>query len=84
MELANDIIDLPVTLGRPPALWGLDDQVRQPEFCTGIGLMLSGLEARAGTGWLAPVPTGLQAIFSNIQEWGLKLLSPKPGWEADS
>ena len=82
--LANDIIELPVTLGRPPALWGLDDEVRQPEFCTGIGLMLAGLEARAGTGWLAPVPTGLQAIFSNIQEWGLKLLSPKPGWEPDS
>jgi cell division protein FtsA len=84
IQLANNIIGLPVTLGRPPALWGLDDEVRQPEFCTGIGLMLAGLEARAGTGWLAPVPTGLQAILSNIQEWGLKLLSPKPGWEPDS
>ncbi len=83
-QLASRILELPVTLGRPPALWGLDEEVRQPEFCTGIGLLLAGLEARAGTGWLAPVPTGPQAVLSGIQDWFRGMFAPKPGWEVDS
>ncbi|HJN39379.1 MAG TPA: hypothetical protein QGH28_04285, partial [Chloroflexota bacterium] len=72
------------TLGRPPALWGLDEEVRQPEFCTGIGLIMAGLEARAGTGWLAPTPTGPQAVLNGVQDWVRGLFAPKPGWKTDS
>ena len=38
-NLASDILNMPVTLGKPQALWGLDDELRTPEFSTGIGLV---------------------------------------------
>ena len=38
-HLASDILNMPVTLGKPQALWGLDDDLRAPEFSTGIGLV---------------------------------------------
>ncbi len=84
VQLAGHVLELPVTLGRPPALWGLDEEVRQPEFCTGIGLIMAGLEARAGTGWLAPNPTGPQAVLNGVQDWVRGLFAPKPGWKTDS
>jgi hypothetical protein len=45
---------------------------------------MAGLEARAGTGWLAPNPTGPQAVFNGVQDWFRGLFAPKPGWETDS
>ena len=78
--LAAEVLELPVSLGRPPALWGLDEEVRQPEFSTGIGLVLAGLKARATQGWLESAPTGLPSAVVRMQEWARELLAPKPDW----
>ena len=78
--LAAEVLELPVSLGRPPALWGLEEEVRQPEFSTGIGLVLAGLKARASQGWLESAPTGLPSAVVRMQEWARELLAPKPDW----
>ncbi len=38
-ELASQIFDLPVRLGRPIALAGWSDKVDSPQFATGVGLL---------------------------------------------
>jgi cell division protein FtsA len=83
-KLASEIMDTPAMLGRPPAFFGLNEEVRQPEFSTGIGLVLAGLKTRATRGWLELEPTGLNAVVARVQDRFRTLLSPKPGWETKS
>ena len=83
-KLATQIMDRPAMLGRPPAFFGLNEEVRQPEFSTGIGLVLAGLKTRASQGWLELEPTGLNALVASVQDRFRTLLSPKPGWETES
>ncbi len=81
--LASDVMGTPAMLGRPPAFYGLDEEVRQPEFSTGIGLVLAGLKARAGAGWLEPELTGINAWIAHAGERFRTILAPKPGWETE-
>ncbi len=81
--LAGDVMGTPAMLGRPPAFYGLDEEVRQPEFSTGIGLVLAGLKARAGVGWLEPELTGINAWIAHAGERFRTILAPKPGWETE-
>jgi len=42
VELAEDIFDMPVRLGRPQGVGGLVDVVSSPMYATGVGLILYG------------------------------------------
>jgi len=42
VELAEDIFDIPVRLGRPQGVGGLVDVVSSPMYATGVGLILYG------------------------------------------
>ncbi|RMG92533.1 MAG: cell division protein FtsA [Zetaproteobacteria bacterium] len=42
IELAEDIFDMPVRLGRPQGVGGLVDVVSSPMYATGVGLVLYG------------------------------------------
>ena len=47
-ELAQSVFDLPVRVGNPPAMKGLEGQYRNPAFATALGLLLlAGDEALA-------------------------------------
>lgn len=46
IELAEEIFHMPVSLGKPKAVSGLKDIVRNPIHATGVGLMLYGKERR--------------------------------------
>ncbi|MCY3795991.1 MAG: cell division protein FtsA [Gammaproteobacteria bacterium] len=46
IELAEEIFHMPVSLGKPKAIAGLKDIVRNPIHATGVGLMLYGKEQR--------------------------------------
>ena len=74
---ASDILDLPVALGRPQALWGLDDGMREPQFSTAIGLTLMGAAPPSDHGWLdqrpLPRPGGVLTSFGS---WLRGLVSP--------
>jgi cell division protein FtsA len=46
IELAEDIFDMPVRLGRPRGVGGLADVVSSPMYATGVGLILYGQRYR--------------------------------------
>ncbi|MDX8407813.1 MAG: cell division protein FtsA [Mariprofundaceae bacterium] len=46
VELAEDIFDMPVRLGRPHGIGGLVDVVSSPMYATGVGLILYGQRYR--------------------------------------
>jgi cell division protein FtsA len=46
IELAEDIFDMPVRLGRPHGVGGLADVVSSPMYSTGVGLILYGQRYR--------------------------------------
>jgi cell division protein FtsA len=46
IELAEDIFDMPVRLGRPSGVGGLADVVSSPIYATGVGLILYGQRYR--------------------------------------
>jgi len=43
-ELAREVTDMPVRVGKPRNVGGLADRVDSPVFATGVGLLLYGLE----------------------------------------
>ena len=49
LEMAEFISDIPVRRGVPERIGGLTDVVRSPEFATGVGLLIYGLENHVGT-----------------------------------
>ena len=83
-KLAARVMDTRAALGRPPAFYGLSEEVRQPEFSTGIGLVLAGLKTRATGSWLELEPKGMNALIARTHERFRTLLSPKPRWETES
>ncbi|MCY3802267.1 MAG: cell division protein FtsA [Chloroflexi bacterium] len=83
-NLAARVMDTSAALGRPPAFYGLSEEVRQPEFSTGIGLVLAGLKTRVTGSWLQREPTGVNALIARAQGRFRTLLSPKPRWETET
>jgi cell division protein FtsA len=49
VELAEQILELPVRIGYPQRIYGLSDQVRDPKFATGVGLVLYGDKKQHGS-----------------------------------
>ena len=67
IELAEEIFHMPVSLGKPKAVSGLKDIVRNPVHATGVGLMLYGKEQRhsaAGAGH-----GGGRGRMSRLRKW---------------
>ncbi len=74
--MASDTLDLPVSIGRPHALWGLDDDMRAPEFSTGIGLMLAGARPESGQGWLEPKQARQAGALTRLGGWMRSVVRP--------
>ena len=50
IELAKDVLDMPVSLGTPRNVAGIKDIVSNPIHATGVGLMLHGMKRRQQAG----------------------------------
>ncbi|NQY04254.1 MAG: cell division protein FtsA [Halieaceae bacterium] len=50
VELAEEIFHMPVRVGYPQAVQGLNDIVRNPIYATGVGLLMYGLENQDDVG----------------------------------
>ena len=74
--LTSEALDLPVTLGYPRALWGLDDATRSPEFSTGIGLVLAAARPDSDQGWLETRPTRREGMLSRLGGWMRSAVTP--------
>ncbi len=48
VELAERMLNLPVRIGYPHGVYGLSDQVKDPKFATGVGLVLYGYKNKRG------------------------------------
>ena len=74
--LASDVLELPVSIGQPRALWGLDDSMRSPAFSTGIGLMLAAIRPDDADGWLESTSTRQAGVFDRLGGWMRSVMTP--------
>jgi cell division protein FtsA len=70
-DLARNIFDLPVQIGRPTGISGLTDKVNGPDAAVGVGLVRWTPMWEEGRGWRPP----RRAWFKPVMEW-LKNLLP--------
>jgi cell division protein FtsA len=47
VELAQQVLDVPVRLGLPQGIKGLPPNINNPIYATGVGLVMQGLRYRA-------------------------------------
>jgi cell division protein FtsA len=66
VELAEQILDMPVKLGMPAGIDNLPDNMANPEYATVIGLVNYGIRNEAGR---KASKGGLKGIFKKIESW---------------
>lgn len=70
VELAEEIFDMPVRLGRPNGVGGLVDVVSSPIYATGVGLVLYGQRYRQKTLRFKTSDKNIFArVFSGMRSW---------------
>ncbi|ORU89943.1 MAG: cell division protein FtsA [Cycloclasticus sp. symbiont of Poecilosclerida sp. M] len=67
VELAEEVFHMPVRLGCPQYISGLNEVVRNPIYATGVGLLLFGQQNREGEGGEAE--GGLSAMWKKMKSW---------------
>jgi len=71
VELAEEIFHMPVRVGYPQTVQGLNDIVRNPIYATSVGLLLYGAEhfQEAGTGSSGKASGSGEGLFSRAKSW---------------
>jgi cell division protein FtsA len=70
IELAEDIFDMPVRLGRPQGIGGLADVVSSPIYATGVGLILYGQRYRQSLQHTKPTKSNMFArAWKRMRSW---------------
>lgn len=69
IELAEEIFQLPVSLGVPRNVTGLKDIVRNPIHATGVGLMLYGKEHEQKAGERPTARNGWSSWLQGLRKW---------------
>jgi len=70
IELAEQTLDLPVRLGVPRDIVGLNDAANSPVYGTGIGLALYGVREKSRPERLfGASPTGMARVTVRLREW---------------
>lgn len=70
VELAEEIFHMPVRLGVPQGIRGLDDVVRNPVYATGVGLLLYGLKKQNGATFAgSAVEENKPPMFERLKRW---------------
>ena len=71
VELAEEIFHMPVRVGYPQTVRGLNDIVRNPIYATSVGLLQYGLSHRFDDGLSSPGKSAEQAegLWNRIRSW---------------
>ena len=70
VELAEEIFHMPVRLGLPQGVRGLDDVVRNPIYATGVGLLLHGLRKQGAPSYAGSVvEEDKPPMFERLKRW---------------
>lgn len=75
-DFASELLDMPVAMGHPRALWGLGENLRAPEFSTGIGLLLTAAAAEEADGWVSTAGRRHQGVIDRLGGWMRSVVSP--------
>jgi len=67
-ELADEIFELPVRIGRPQNVGGLTDVVNSPIYATGVGLIHYGQRYREEQG-LHFDDASSESLWSSVRRW---------------
>jgi len=74
VELAEQVLEMPVRLGRPQGLGGLAANVEDPRFSTGVGLVLHAVQQEVGDGHRERVAVRGRTSRPNLRQWFTNLL----------
>jgi cell division protein FtsA len=71
VELAEEIFHMPVRVGYPQTVRGLNDIVRNPIYSTSVGLLQYGMDHRADGGLVSPGQSGApeEGFWSRFRNW---------------
>jgi cell division protein FtsA len=69
MELAEEIFHMPVRVGFPQTVMGLNDIVRNPIYSTGVGLLHYGIKAQEEGGITGARGPTQQGLLQRIKTW---------------
>ncbi len=73
-DLARDYLQLPVRIGRLPAVKGLDEEHRSPIYATALGLLIWGQKHPTQLGFEEKGPVDGSSILERLGEWFKRLL----------
>lgn len=69
LELAEEIFDMPVRLGKPIGLKGLAEKVSNPIFATSIGLIRYGIDTQEQQGGVMQGDSIWDIVLDKIRSW---------------
>jgi len=69
VELAEEIFHVPVRVGMPQAITGLNEVVRNPAYATGAGLLLFGKQQQVHGEHHGSVGPGFKGMWSRMKSW---------------
>jgi cell division protein FtsA len=68
IELAEAVFDMPVRLGTPQQIKGLEEIIRNPVYATGVGLLLHSAK-QVGEASTPINSMGIGSVFSTMKTW---------------
>jgi len=69
MELAEEILHMPVRIGSPQSVSGLTDVVRNPIYATGVGLLMFGHNNMHERGAQTVSSGGFKSVWDRMKSW---------------
>jgi cell division protein FtsA len=69
MELAEEILHMPVRIGAPQTVSGLTDVVRNPIYATGVGLLMFGHKNLHERGAQSVSGGGFKSVWDRMKSW---------------
>jgi cell division protein FtsA len=69
VELAEEILHMPVRLGSPQSITGLGEVVRNPIYSTGVGLLLFGHRNASTRSVDSVTDGGVKAVWDRMKSW---------------
>jgi cell division protein FtsA len=69
VELAEEILHMPVRLGSPQSVTGLSEVVRNPIYSTGVGLLLFGHRNASARSVDSVSDGGVKAVWDRMKSW---------------
>lgn len=68
-ELADRIFKMPVRIGKPQHVTGLEDIIYNPIYATGVGLLVYGMQQRQNQREVTLTQPNMKSLWSRMKHW---------------